>query len=97
MLRELKEVFVNSSVCSTILEKSKRMNEENKGRVQVRGPRRMPTKVLRLTTRKAPGGNGTNTWDRFEMRIHKRVIHLIATRTDFKDLAKIDILPGMIV
>ena len=31
--------------------------------------RRMPTKTLRITTRKAPCGNGTNTWDRFEMRM----------------------------
>lgn len=36
--------------------------------LKVKGPVRMPTKVLHITTRKAPAGNGTNTWDRFEMR-----------------------------
>lgn len=36
----------------------------------------MPTKVLRITTRKTPNGEGSKTWDRFEMRIHKRLIDL---------------------
>ncbi len=34
----------------------------------MKGPVRMPTKVLHITTRKSPCGEGTNTWDRFEMR-----------------------------
>ena len=45
-------------------------------RLKVKGPVRMPTKVLRLTVRKAPNGEGTNTWDRFQMRIHKRILDL---------------------
>jgi ribosomal protein S10 len=36
----------------------------------------MPTKTLRITTRKTPCGEGSKTWDRFEMRIYKRVIDL---------------------
>lgn len=40
------------------------------------GPVRLPTKTLRLTVRKSPCGEGTNTWDRYEMRIHKRLIDL---------------------
>ena len=48
-------------------------------RLDVSGPVRLPTKTLRLTTRKSPCGEGTNTWDRFEMRIHKRVIDLHST------------------
>ena len=42
-------------------------------KLKVSGPVRMPTKKLRITTRKSPCGEGTNTWDRFEMRIHKCV------------------------
>ncbi len=44
--------------------------------VEMRGPIPLPTKKLKLTTRKGPCGNGTATWDRFEMRIHKRLIDL---------------------
>lgn len=36
--------------------------------LRVKGPVRMPTKTLRVTTRKSPCGEGTNTWDTFEMR-----------------------------
>src|SRR3989339_2243402 len=44
--------------------------------VDMRGPIPLPTKRLKLTTRKGPDGRGTSTFDRFEMRIYKRVIDL---------------------
>jgi small subunit ribosomal protein S10 len=44
--------------------------------VVMRGPIPLPTKKLKLSTRKSPCGNGTATWDHFEMRIHKRLIDL---------------------
>merc|ERR1712154_29230 len=44
--------------------------------LKVKGPVRMPTKTLRITTRKTPCGEGSKTWDKFQMRIHKRVIDL---------------------
>uniref|UniRef100_A0A8C3WB91 Small ribosomal subunit protein uS10 n=1 Tax=Catagonus wagneri TaxID=51154 RepID=A0A8C3WB91_9CETA len=37
---------------------------------------RMPIKTPRITTRKTPHGEGSKTWDRFQMRIHKRLIDL---------------------
>ncbi len=42
--------------------------------VAISGPVPLPTKKLKVTTRKSPCGNGTATFDRFEMRIHKRLI-----------------------
>ena len=47
-----------------------------KAGVALKGPIPLPTKRLKVTTRKSPGGDGTATFDRFEMRIHKRVIDL---------------------
>ena len=44
--------------------------------LKVKGPVRMPTKTLRITTRKTPCGEGSKTWDRFQMSIHKRLIDL---------------------
>jgi len=44
--------------------------------VEIRGPVPLPTKKLKVTTRKGPCGNGTATWERYEMRIHKRLIDL---------------------
>jgi len=48
----------------------------SKAGVSARGPIPLPTKRLKVTTRKSPCGNGTATFDRFEMRIHKRIIDL---------------------
>jgi small subunit ribosomal protein S10 len=44
--------------------------------VAIRGPIPLPTKKLRLTTRKSPCGDGKASWERYEMRIHKRLIDL---------------------
>lgn len=59
-----------NDLTSTIKEISK------KSGVIAKGPIPLPTKRLKVTTRKSPCGDGTATFDRFEMRIHKRVIDL---------------------
>lgn len=47
-----------------------------KTKVQMKGPISIPTKKLKHTVRKSPCGNGTATFDNFEMRVHKRLIDL---------------------
>mmetsp|Transcript_15380 Transcript_15380/g.28974 ORF Transcript_15380/g.28974 Transcript_15380/m.28974 type:complete len:124 (-) Transcript_15380:39-410(-) len=64
-------------------------------KLKVSGPVRMPTKKLRITTRKSPCGEGTNTWDCFEMRIHKRLIDLHAPSEVVKQITSIEIEPGV--
>jgi len=49
-----------------------------KSGITISGPVPLPTKKLKVTTRKSPCGNGTATFDRYEMRIHKRLIDLPA-------------------
>ena len=44
--------------------------------VPIRGPIPLPTKKMRLTTRKSPSGDGKGTWDRYKLRVHKRLIDL---------------------
>lgn len=46
----------------------------------------MPTKVLRITTRKTPCGEGSKTWDRYEMRIHKRVIEFTCSMSAMREI-----------
>lgn len=48
----------------------------SKAGVLIAGPIPLPTKKMKVTTRKSPCGNGTATFDRFEMRVHKRIIDL---------------------
>ncbi|MEA3430573.1 MAG: 30S ribosomal protein S10 [Nanoarchaeota archaeon] len=59
-----------NEICSSIKDIA------DKTGVQMRGPIPLPTKKLKITTRKSPCGNGTATWERYEMRIHKRMIDL---------------------
>eukprot|EP00178_Gracilaria_changii_P014952 TRINITY_DN4198_c0_g1_i1.p2 TRINITY_DN4198_c0_g1~~TRINITY_DN4198_c0_g1_i1.p2 ORF type:complete len:125 (+),score=19.36 TRINITY_DN4198_c0_g1_i1:18-392(+) len=92
--RNVKEI---ERVCSKIITQGEAKNKEAEGTVSTRGPMRMPTKVLRITTRKAPCGNGTNTYDRYEMRIHKRVIDIECSETTFGQLTSINIPAGMII
>ncbi len=44
--------------------------------VSIHGPIPLPTKRLKITTRKGPDGEGKASFDNFEMRIHKRLIDL---------------------
>ncbi|MDP2947451.1 MAG: 30S ribosomal protein S10 [Nanoarchaeota archaeon] len=55
------------------------------------GPIPLPTKKLKITTRKSPCGNGTATFDRFEMRIHKRVIDLPSNDKILHNIMRISI------
>eukprot|EP01028_Stygiella_incarcerata_P003172 TRINITY_DN1606_c0_g2_i2.p2 TRINITY_DN1606_c0_g2~~TRINITY_DN1606_c0_g2_i2.p2 ORF type:complete len:114 (+),score=12.77 TRINITY_DN1606_c0_g2_i2:402-743(+) len=79
----------NTIVCSSIIKSAK------KKQLKVKGPVRMPTKTLRITTRKSPCGNGTNTFDRFEMRVHKRVIDMYSTPSVVKEVADVRLPKGV--
>ena len=76
-------------VCSDLIRGAKEK------RLKVKGPVRMPTKKLQVTVRKAPCGEGTNTWDRFQMRIHKRLIDLHSPADVVKQITSISIEPGV--
>lgn len=51
--------------------------------------------TLRITTRKTPCGEGSKTWDRFQMRIHKRLIDLHSPSEIVKQITSISIEPGV--
>ncbi|KAJ1994707.1 40S ribosomal protein S20 [Dimargaris cristalligena] len=76
-------------VCSDLVLRAKEKQ------LKISGPIRLPTKVLRITTRKTPNGEGTKTWDRFQMRIHKRVIDLHSPSEIVKQITSISIEPGV--
>lgn len=46
--------------------------------VNMSGPVPLPTKHMQVPVRKSPDGEGSATWDRWEMRIHKRMIDMDA-------------------
>lgn len=62
-----------------------------KSGVVIRGPVPLPTKRLKVTTRKSPCGDGTATFDRFEMRIHKRLIDFPANEKVLHSIMRLQI------
>ncbi|XP_053689125.1 40S ribosomal protein S20-like [Sabethes cyaneus] len=76
-------------VCADLISGAK------KQKLRVKGPVRMPTKILRITTRKTPCGEGSKTWDRFQMRLHKRIIDLHSPSEIVKQITSINIEPGV--
>lgn len=56
-----KNVRSLEKVCADLIAGAK------KQKLRAKGPVRMPTKTLRITTRKTPCGEGSKTWDRFQV------------------------------
>ena len=66
------DIEMLNNICDSIKEIAQ------KSGIAISGPVPLPTKKLKVTTRKSPCGDGTATFDRYEMRIHKRLIDLPA-------------------
>jgi len=67
--------------------------------VNTRGPIPLPTKILKVTTLKTPCGDGTGhgnaTFDKWEMRIHKRIIDVQADDRALRQIMRINIPQGI--
>jgi small subunit ribosomal protein S10 len=72
-----------NNICDSIKDLAK------KSGITISGPVPLPTKKLKVTTRKSPCGDGTATFDRFEMRIHKRLIDLPANEKVLHHIMKL--------
>ena len=74
-----------NQICSSIKEIA------DKTGVNLRGPIPLPTKKLKVTTRKSPDGEGKASWERYEMRIHKRLIDLGADERTLRLVMRVPI------
>lgn len=63
--------------------------------VTMRGPIPLPTKKLKITTRKSPCGDGKATWERYEMRVHKRLIDLGLDERALRLVMRVQIPEGL--
>jgi small subunit ribosomal protein S10 len=63
--------------------------------VSMSGPIPLPTKKLLVPVRKSPDGEGSETWERWEMRIHKRLIDLDADERALRQLMRIQVPDGV--
>ena len=65
----------NHEDVDTVCTQIKRISDESG--VKLRGPIPLPTRKLVVPCRKAPSGEGSETYDHWEMRIHKRLLELV--------------------
>ena len=63
--------------------------------VELHGPIPLPTRRLVVPVRKTPCGDGSATWDRWEMRRHKRLIDIEADERALRQLMRIQIPDGI--
>jgi len=67
------------------------MNIGQKMGVKVKGPIPLPVKRLNVVTRKSPCGSGTETYEKWEMRIHRRIIDISADDKTIRQLMRLKI------
>lgn len=83
-------------LASTDLRKLEEVCNEIKGiaektGVKLSGPIPLPTKKLKIVTRKTPCGEGSDTFDRWVMKIHKRLIYVTADERFVRRLMRVRI------
>ena len=59
--------------------------------VRLAGPIPLPTRKLSIPVRKAPNGSGSETYDHWEMRVHKRLIDIDADERALRQLMRIQV------
>jgi small subunit ribosomal protein S10 len=83
------EIAKINEICNSIKDIS------DKTGCDMRGPIPLPTKKLKITTRKSPCGNGKATWERYEARVHKRLIDLGIDERALKLVMRVPIPEGL--
>lgn len=59
--------------------------------VNMSGPIPLPTRRIIIPTKKAPDGEGTITWDKWELRIHKRLIDMEADERAMRQIMRVQV------
>ncbi|MDA4113701.1 MAG: 30S ribosomal protein S10 [Thaumarchaeota archaeon] len=59
--------------------------------VKCKGPQPLPTRRLKITTRKAPTGEGTHTFDHWQLRIHRRILDVEPSERTMRQITRLEI------
>ncbi|HLC36222.1 MAG TPA: 30S ribosomal protein S10 [archaeon] len=74
-----------NNICSQILEVANRTGVKHTGAIP------LPTKKLIVPTRKSPAGGGTETYEHWQMRIHKRLVDIEADDRTLRHVMRVEI------
>jgi len=58
---------------------------------KVSGPIPLPTKKLTVPTMKSPCGDGSETWEKWQMRVHKRLINIEADERTLRQIMRVQV------
>jgi small subunit ribosomal protein S10 len=95
-MKKIMPQYARIKLTSTNLEQLDRLAREikditEKTGVKMKGPQPLPTKKLKISTRKAPTGEGTHTFDHWQMRIHRRIMDIEPDDRTMKQITKLRI------
>ena len=84
-----KDVDQLEGVCDQIISVNKKTG------TKFSGPIPLPNKDMKVTTRKAVSGDGSETWERWNMQIHKRIIDISANERSLRQIMRIQVPDGV--
>ncbi len=73
------------SIAGQIVEIAKTLN------IKFKGPIPLPTRRYKITTRKTPCGDGSHTYERWEMRIHKLLVQIDGSDQALRQVMRIPV------
>jgi small subunit ribosomal protein S10 len=76
---------VLEEVAEKIREVAKRTGVKHSGKIT------LPTKKMLIATRKSPCGGGTETYEKWQMRIHKRLLDIEADERTLRMVMRVEI------
>jgi len=62
---------------------------------EISGPVPLPTKTMKIPTRKAPDGEGASTIERYEMHVHKRLVTLKDSERALRQVMRVHVPEGV--
>lgn len=74
-----------TEICENILEIAERTGIKHSGSVP------LPTKKLTIPTRKSPCGGGTESYEKWQMRIHKRLIDIESDERTLRRIMRVEV------
>jgi len=91
----IKLASIDIAKINEICESIKHIVEKTK--VKISGPIPIPTKKMKVTTRRSPCGDGKASFEKFEMRVHKRLIDLGVDERALRLIMRVPIPEGVSV
>ena len=74
-----------TEICRQILDVAEKTGVKHSGAIP------LPTKKLVIPTRKAPNGGGTESYEKWQLRIHKRIIDIEADERTLRRIMRVEV------